>query len=77
VEILRSTLTPGERDGHFMHELRSSALANEPRLVQSRRTMVFTGDRLEYRMETSTHTTDTPRLLQHLEATLARDASQI
>ena len=74
VEVLRGALMPGEADGHFTLELRSDTFGNDPRLVETRRTIVFSGDRLVYRMEMSTHTTDTPRLLQHLEATLMRSS---
>lgn len=77
VEVLRGTLTPGEAEGHFTLELSSNTFGNDPRLVRTRRTIIFSDDRLEYRMEMSTHTTDTPRLLQHLEATLKRNSAAL
>ena len=71
VEVLRGTLV-GRPDG-FVLTLASIALANDPRLVRTRRTFHLDGGRLAYTMDMVTTTTDDRRIEQHLSATLERE----
>ena len=72
VEVLRGRLSPA--DGGFVLALESVVLDHDPRLVRTRRTFTLNDDTLRYLVEMATHTTPEPRMQQHLEAVLTRQA---
>ena len=73
VEVLRGRAT-SEGVGDLTLELDSLALGNDPRLRRTRRLIRVRGDSLHYIQWMTTWTTETPQMLQHLEARLLRTA---
>lgn len=71
VEVLRGRATVDGK-GELTLELDSLALGNDPRLRRTRRLIRVRGDTLHYVQWMTTWTTETPKLLEHLEARLRR-----
>ena len=68
LEILRGSIEV--RPGGWSIQLKSTHLANDPRMVESARSITLLGDSLQYTMHMQT--TRVPRLALHLEAKLRR-----
>jgi hypothetical protein len=75
VEVLRGRLV--ELEDGFDLSLMSVAIAWDPRMVGTRRDFRVRADRLDYVVQMSTSTTDSPRMGQHLEAHLERVSAAI
>ena len=75
VEVLQGTMTVGpdvELEAQFEIEFSSIALANDPRLIQTKRILKLNKNKLTYDNYMITNTTDKPALLHHLSARLER-----
>jgi hypothetical protein len=72
VEVLRGHATVDPASGALELRLDSVALANDPRLVRTKRVWTLDGDRLSYTVSMETHTTEIPKLQEHLGAELHR-----
>ncbi|HKY55679.1 MAG TPA: FABP family protein [Anaerolineales bacterium] len=68
LEMLRGTLEEIEKG--FILRLRSAAFLNDPRMLETSRTIVLEGDSLHYTQ--NMHTTAVPGSTHHVEATLNR-----
>ncbi len=77
VEVLQGKIDPSETpEDSLRMELNSVALAHDDRLVQTKRVYVVTNGTLTYQKFMATNTTDRPRLILHLEASLKRLVSE-
>lgn len=73
VEVLHGQLDSGSLSKEeFKIEFTSAVLANDPRLIQTKRVLSVKGHVLHYAQWMSTNTTPEPMLLPHLEAVLTR-----
>ena len=73
VEVLRGPAIAGGESTYDLHMvLDHVALAHDDRLAATRRELTVAGDTLTYVVSMATHTTPSPRLQQHLRATLGR-----
>ena len=68
LEVLTGTIA--QVGGHWLIEMESTQIANDPRVLKTRRRMTVSGTTLTYTMEMHTNRVD--RLTAHLEATLQR-----
>ena len=68
LEVLTGTIA--QVDDHWLIELESKQIANDPRVLKTRRRMTVSGTTLTYTMDMHTNRVD--RLTAHLEATLQR-----
>lgn len=71
VEVLQGTMNV-EPEENFEIEFSSIALANDPRLIQTKRILKLNKNKLIYNNYMITNTTDKPALLHHLSAKLER-----
>jgi hypothetical protein len=72
VEVLRGRVTGSPSSGDVSLELNSTALCNDPRLIETRRRFSIVDGRFEYEVQMSTTTTAAPQLLRHLGARFER-----
>ena len=71
LEVLRGAIVSTPKEGLRL-ELDSVGFANDPRMIQSRRTITIVADVLRYEMDMKTNLTDPPAMHRHLSAELIR-----
>jgi len=74
-EVLRGSWAWDEASGELSIELRSVQFGNDPRMLESRRRLTVSAERLRYELSMATTTTPAPDVLPHLSCDLTRVSS--
>ena len=71
-EVLRGTTARDEAAGEVTVDLHSVAFGNDPRMIESRRLLTVSAERLRYELSMATTTTEQAVVQPHLSCELAR-----